>query len=326
MSSESVAAHEAGSGLVFGPVPSRRLGQSLGVNNVPLKTCSYSCVYCQLGPTRRLEIERHAFHAPETLATAVRGRVEALRARDEAIDYLSFVPDGEPTLDVALGLTIDRLRPLGIPIAVMTNASLLWKPDVRTDLERADWVSLKVDAVREDVWRRHNRPDPRLSLAQVLDGMRRFAASFGGMLVTETMLVRGLNDADSVLAETADFVATLAPRIAYLGIPTRPPGEPWVEAPGEQVLVRAYATFEARLARVELLTGYPEPRLGSTGDAVAELLAITAVHPLRQREVDALLAKAGAGQAVLDDLLRRGALRPVSHRGERFYVRSGLSG
>ncbi len=117
--------------LVFGPVPSRRLGRSLGVNNVPMKTCSYSCVYCQLGATKQTGVERRTFHVPETIASAVGARVEALRERGEGIDYLSFVPDGEPTLDAGLGQEIELLRPLGLPVAVMTNASLLWKPDER---------------------------------------------------------------------------------------------------------------------------------------------------------------------------------------------------
>ncbi len=309
--------------LVFGPVPSRRLGRSLGVNNVPMKTCSYSCVYCQLGATRRTGIERRAFHPPAAIAAAVQARVEALRDLGEAVDYVSFVPDGEPTLDVGLGRAIDLLRPLGIPIAVMTNASLLWKTDVSGDLAKADWVSLKVDAVREDVWRRHNRPHSGLTLADVLDGMRRFAAGPRGTLVTETMLVKGSNDADDVVAEAADFVASLGPRIAYLGLPTRPPGEPWVEPPDAETVARALAAFEARIEHVELLSGYAEPRLASTGDVATELLAITAVHPLRDVEVDALLAKAGASRAIVDDLVQRGAIRAVLHNNQLFFVHGG---
>jgi len=100
---------------VFGPVPSRRLGRSLGINNIPPKICSYSCVYCQLGRTLRMEIERRAFYEPEELIRAVRERVEELREGGERIDYLTFVPDGEPTLDSNLGEEIAALKDLGIP-------------------------------------------------------------------------------------------------------------------------------------------------------------------------------------------------------------------
>lgn len=311
--------------LVFGPVPSRRLGRSLGVNNVPMKTCSYSCVYCQLGATERTRIERQTFYAPGAIVSAVKARVEALRKRGVGLDYVSFVPDGEPTLDAELGEEMERLRPLGVPIAVMTNASLLWRTDVRDDLRKADWVSLKVDAAREDVWRKHNRPHPRLSFADVLDGVRRFAAEFQGTLVTETMLVRGSNDADDLVAATADFVASLKPHTAYLGVPTRPPGEPWVEAPGELALTRARAAFEVRIENVAVLSGYAEPRLASTGDVAADLLSITAVHPLRQVEVDALLSDAHGSPAVVEELVRRGVLRELWHNGQRFYVRGTAS-
>jgi len=112
---------------VYGPVPSRRLGRSLGINNIPSKVCSYSCVYCQAGRTTRLRGERSPFFRPEELTEEVAERVERLRGRGENVDYLSFVPNGEPTLDVTLGRTIELLKPLGIRIAVITNASLLWR-------------------------------------------------------------------------------------------------------------------------------------------------------------------------------------------------------
>ena len=120
--------------LVFGPVPSRRLGRSLGINNIPPKTCTYACVYCQLGRTPRLQIERQTFYSTEDLCDAVTCKLRAARERHEPVDYLTFVPDGEPTLDENLGATIAALKPLGIPIAVITNTSLIWDPAVREAL------------------------------------------------------------------------------------------------------------------------------------------------------------------------------------------------
>jgi len=171
----------------FGPVPSRRLGRSLGINNIPAKICSYSCVYCQLGRTIRLQIERAAFYDPEGIATAVRRRIAEARAQGERIDYLTFVPDGEPTLDLNLGREIALLREgpkeagiEDIKIAVITNASLLGRADVRTELLESDWVSLKVDAVSEPVWRQVNRPHGQLNPEEIHTGMREFAAEFKG--------------------------------------------------------------------------------------------------------------------------------------------------
>jgi wyosine [tRNA(Phe)-imidazoG37] synthetase (radical SAM superfamily) len=170
--------------IAFGPVPSRRLGRSLGINNIPPKICTYACVYCQLGRTIQMQIERQAFYRPEEVVDAVRDKVQKARESGEAIDYLTFVPDGEPTLDVNLGREIARLRPLGIRIAVISNGSLMWREDVRADLMDADWVSLKVDSMRDDVWRRIDRPHGTLRLGAILDGMLEFAESFRGELVT----------------------------------------------------------------------------------------------------------------------------------------------
>jgi len=117
--------------IAYGPVPSRRLGRSLGVNNIPPKACTYACVYCQVGQTLDMQIERREFYRPEDVAREVGDRLEEVQKVGDPIDFLSFVPDGEPTLDINLGREIELLRPSGLPIAVITNSSLLSLPDVR---------------------------------------------------------------------------------------------------------------------------------------------------------------------------------------------------
>ncbi|MCK4893026.1 MAG: radical SAM protein, partial [Calditrichia bacterium] len=173
--------------ITFGPVPSRRLGRSLGINNIPPKICSYACVYCQLGKTIKMQIERQAFYRSEDILESVRDRVRQILKQQEKIDYLAFVPDGEPTLDINLGINIDAVKNLAIPVAVISNGSLISRPDVRSDLRKADWVSLKVDAVAEELWRAIDRPHGKLNLHQILDGMLVFRSEFKGTLVTETM-------------------------------------------------------------------------------------------------------------------------------------------
>ncbi len=307
--------------IVFGPVPSRRLGRSLGINHIPAKHCSYSCRYCQVGPTRQPEIVRHAFHAPEVVCREVAERVAMLRKHGEAVDYLTFVPDGEPSLDIHLGHLIDGLRPLGLPIAVISNASLIWREDVRAELARADWVSLKVDSVDNATWRALNRPHPTLELAAILDGIRAFAAGYRGTLVSETMLVAGVNDDTAGVEAVAGFLEQVGIRLAYLAIPRRPPADPLVACPDEAVVTRAWHAFAQRLERVELLTAYEGDEFPPLDDPRGQLLAITAVHPMRESAVRALLLRAGMDLAVLEDLLDSGALRRVSHAGEVFYVR-----
>jgi len=305
----------------FGPVPSRRLGRSLGINNIPPKVCTYSCVYCQLGRTIKMQVERQAFYQPEEILRDVEEKIENARRVGETIDYLTFVPDGEPTLDVGLGREIEMLKRLGIKIAVITNASLIWRTDVRDDLMKADWVSLKVDSTREEVWRRINRPHRTLQLALILDGMLKFAKAYGGELATETMLVEGVNDGDDHVKEIADFLAQLWPAKAYLSVPTRPPAEEWVQPPSEKVINRAYQILSNRVGHVEYLIGYEGNAFAFTGNVEEDLLSITAVHPMRKEAVSEFLARAKADWSIVHKLIYRGQLVETEYGGRRFYVR-----
>lgn len=306
--------------IAFGPVPSRRLGRSLGLNHIPPKVCSYSCVYCQVGRTSRLQVARRAFFEPEEVWRAARAKVEQADAAGEAIDYLTLVPDGEPTLDINLGRLIDLLRPLGRPIAVISNASLLGRAELRAELQGADWVSLKVDAAEEAAWRRVNRPHGRLRLAAILEGVREFAAAFPGRLVTETMLVAGVNDGAEQVQEVARLLAQVRPAVAYLSAPTRPPAEVWVRAPSEEVLNRAYQQVAAAVEHAELLVGSEGNAFAATGDVAEDLLSIAAVHPLRREAVERLLAGAGSDWSIVRRLLAQGRLVETDYAGQQFYL------
>jgi wyosine [tRNA(Phe)-imidazoG37] synthetase (radical SAM superfamily) len=307
--------------IAFGPVPSRRLGRSLGINNIPPKTCTYGCVYCQLGRTLKMQAERRAFYKPEDILRDVEDKVERADRAGEPIDYLTFVPDGEPTLDVNLGREIELLKPLGIRIAVITNASLIWNEDVREALMRADWVSLKVDSLVEEEWRRIDRPHGKLKISSIVDGALEFARAYRGELATETMLVEGVNDSTEQVRGVADFLARLKPATAYLAVPTRPPAEKWVRSPKEEALNRAFQIFGEKLDRVEYLIGYEGNAFAFTGNVEGDLLSITAVHPMREDAVTEFLARAATDWSVVDELIARGQLVEMEYQGPRFYMR-----
>ena len=307
--------------ITFGPVPSRRLGRSLGINNIPPKHCSYSCVYCQVGTTHGTEIRPRPFYSPTEILRQVEQRLAALRAKDEAVDWLTFVPDGEPTLDSRLGETIDGLRGLGLPIAVISNASLIWLEEVRATLSRADWVSVKVDSTDESIWRRINRPNPGLELDRILDGIRAFARDGSGTLVSETMLVAGANDSQAGIDDLGGYLVDSGISRAYLAVPTRPPAIASVHGPDEAVLTRAHQQLEDRDIAVELLTGHEGADFACVGDFGREVLAITSVHPMRESALHALAAKARSDMSVVSGLLDSGQLRRVHHQGEAFYIR-----
>ena len=310
--------------IAFGPVPSRRLGHSLGINNIPAKICSYACVYCQLGNTIKMQVKRQEFYPPEKLYEEVSEKVQEAKSRGEKIDYLTFVPDGEPTLDLNLGKEIEMLRALGIPVAVITNSSLIDIEDVRHDLLGADWVSLKVDAVSEDVWHRVDRPHGSLDLESLHQGMLRFASEFKGFLATETMMIEGVNDSEEELELVADFLKKLNPSKAYISIPTRPPAEGWVNPASTEAIAIAYHLFCEALGedRVEHLIGYEGNEFAFTGNVEDDLLSITAVHPMRKDAVEEFLKKARADWERVDRLVESGKMVRLEYRGQVFYVRN----
>ncbi|MEZ0394096.1 MAG: radical SAM protein [Desulfurococcaceae archaeon] len=308
---------------VFGPVRSRRLGRSLGVNHVPYKTCTYSCIYCQLGRTTNLIVERKRFHDPREVVEEV---CSFLSESGEPVDYVTLVPDGEPLLDRDVGLIIAGAKECsGKPVAVLTNASLLFLEDARQDLLGADFVSVKVDAVREATWRRVNRPHPRLELGKVLEGIAEFAKEFRGMLTTETMLVSGFNTAAEEVEAVASFIKELNPARAYVAVPIRPPAEPYAKQPTPEELVTAYSIFSRKLGegRVELLNMPEPPEFKARGDPESWLLSVVSVHPLRLDY--ALKALEGAVEKpaeFLGKLVSKGEVRLVEYGGSTFVVRT----
>jgi wyosine [tRNA(Phe)-imidazoG37] synthetase (radical SAM superfamily) len=312
--------------IAFGPVRSRRLGWSLGINNVPPKTCTYSCVYCQLGATDQSCLNRAAYFAPETVEAAVAARLAECRVAGQPVDYSTFVPDGEPTLDRNLGIAIQSVAALGQRVAVITNGSLLWRDDVRAELAAADLVSIKVDTVDDDTWHQINRPIGSLRLATVLDGMRRFAAVYRGDLLTETMLVAGINDNERTMRETATFVSALEPMRAYVAIPTRAPAEGWVRPPAAGTARRAAETFRSYEIPTECLVEEFDERDGpfaTSDDPVRGLLGILAVHPMTEQVARDYLTRSGSDWQVAQDLIAAGQIVPVRH-GRQVFLRASL--
>lgn len=307
--------------ITFGPVPSRRLGRSLGINNIPPKICTYSCVYCQLGRTKKMEADPHAFYDPEEIFKDVKEKMDQTRNAGESIDYLTFVAEGEPSLDIHLGREIDLIKSSGLKVAVITNASLIWNDKVKENLNKADWVSLKIDSVQEQIWRKINRPHRSLKLHKILDNILEFAGEYEGRLVTETMLVRHLNDNEDHIKNVADFIGQLSSDISYLSVPIRPPAETWVEPPDEGMLIRAYQILSRQVKDVEYLIGYEGNAFAFTGDVKKDLLSITAVHPMREDAVIEFLNKAEADGSVVDQLINNGMLVEKAFRGKKFYAR-----
>lgn len=307
--------------ISFGPVPSRRLGKSLGINNIPsVKVCSYACTYCQVGRTSKHTIIREQFYSPEVLCREVEKHLSSLSSA-EMPDYLTFVSNGEPTLDINLGASILRLKQLGYPVAVITNASLLFDPLVAEELMLADWVSVKVDTAQADIWKKQNRPHKGLSFDQHNQGILDFSAQYKGVLATETMLVNQSNDSHEALTQTASFIKQIDPSTAYLSIPTRPPMLQNAIAPSEQKVNEAFHIFSYHNINTELLLGFEGTNFGHTGNIYEDIVNICTVHPIREEAVQTLIQKNGAKELVLEELIKSKAIRRIEYQSNIYYIR-----
>ena len=308
--------------VVFGPVPSRRLGKSIGINHIPHKICTYSCAYCQIGHSLKMSIERTSFYNPTEIISELREKLKVLKANGEKIDYITFVPDGEPTLDKNLGELIRRTKEFEIPVAVITNSSLLSMEEVRNHLFEADWVSVKVDSVIEETWRKIDHPHRDLSLERILEGILTFAQMYEGILVSETMVVKELNDDQENAEATSSYLLKLQPAYCYISIPTRPPAELWVQPPDEDAINAIYQIFSSAGLRTELLIGYESNEFAHSGDIADDILSITAVHPMREDAVLEYLQNVGESFSVIEDLLRNNQLKVSEYNGRKFYNRT----
>jgi wyosine [tRNA(Phe)-imidazoG37] synthetase (radical SAM superfamily) len=303
---------------VFGPVPSRRLGQSLGIDTIPLKTCNWNCVYCQLGRTQPVIYRRADFFPRSDILSEVQ---QALKVHQPGeIDWVTFVGSGEPAMHTGIGWLIRQTKNLtDIPVAVITNGSLLYDPQVRYELSAADAVLPSLDAGTSTLYRRINRPHPSATFRRLVTGLITFRRKFSGRLWVEVMLVRGLNDTKQALLDIVGVLYRVKPDEIHINLPTRPPAETWVQPADEEGVLRAL-TILGEVAHVL----HPAPGnfdLGDYDNLTDAVISIITRHPMRQEELERTLEQAAPGQArdVLTELERSGRAQVVERYNARFW-------
>lgn len=305
---------------VFGPVPSRRLGQSLGVDTIPLKTCNWNCVYCQLGRTLPLTNERREYIPREEILTEVES---ALAAHHGDIDWITFVGSGEPTLHSGIGWLIREVKArTEIPVAVITNGTLLSLPEVREELSAADAVLPTLDAGNAELYRKVNRPHAEVTFERHLQGLIDFRKTYRGKLWVEVMLVRGLNDTEQALTEIAAALKQIAPDEVHILQPTRPPVETWVQVPDEEGLLRARAILGNVADVIHSASGdFDFSGFDSLVDAVVNIVTR---HPMREDELVKTLSRWSLDDVneTLKKLELSGQAQVVERYGCRFWSSS----
>ena len=303
---------------VFGPVPSRRLGQSLGIGTIPHKTCNWNCVYCQLGRTVPLTNERKEYYPCDEILAEVKQYLASHKSGE--IDWVAFVGSGEPTLHSGLGWLIEQVKTFtNLPVAVITNGSLLNKRAVRAELNHADAVLPSLDAGNQRLSRRINRPWPRLTFKKLLKGLVAFRSEYSGRLWVEVMLVQGLNDSKEALEEIAYALRKIHPDEVHINLPSRPPAETWVRPPEEAALTQAAEIFGDITRIVRPVDGLFD--MACCGEVTEAILSIIARHPMREQELRSMLKRWEAEQveAALNKLAADGQTQMVERYGSRFW-------
>ncbi|MBD3339466.1 MAG: radical SAM protein [Candidatus Lokiarchaeota archaeon] len=266
---------------VFGPVPSRRLGRSLGIDPIPSKTCNFQCIYCQLGRTNHFTNTRQSFYSYQEILNEVK---QVLNNQGKEIDFITFVGSGEPTLYKDLGLTIQGVKNLtDIPICVITNGALLYEQEVREEIMDADIILPTLDAGDSNSFIRINRPHPSIKYDAMIKGFLDFRSNFGGKFWIEVMLMKNINDSREELKKIKIILDQIQPDRIDINFPIRPPAEKWVEIPNKEVFVRLDEIFGIYSEIVHF------PKLKSfkiySNNFEKELTSIIGRHPMRQSSI-----------------------------------------
>ncbi|MFH0990815.1 MAG: radical SAM protein [bacterium] len=306
---------------IFGPVPSRRLGLSLGVDIIPFKTCTLDCIYCEVGETDKKTLLRKEYYPTDEVLAEVFDALQTLGT----IDYLTFSGSGEPTLHSGLGVMIDTLKKkTGIPVCVITNGTLLHLPDVREDLKQADVVIPSLDAATEEVFLKINRPHPKLSLSQMIDGMVAFRKQYKGQLWLEILFAKGINDTDTEIQQLKAVIERLNPHKIQLNTVVRPPADSSAEPVDEKRLQEINSFLGGRCEIIGHYSRKCDPQQSDIGeDAAIRLLQMRAMTV--EGMASALHLPQGTLARLLQELESSGKIIAFWFEGQQFFRAKELS-
>jgi len=300
---------------IFGPVPSRRLGFSLGVDVVPFKTCSLDCIYCQLGRTTNKTIQREEHVA----SGSVLREIEEVLRQGKRIDYVTFSGSGEPTLNSGIGKMISRIKKLtSIPVAILTNGTLLYQARIREDLMGADLVIPSLDTVTDEIFETVNRPHPSLKIDEVITGIDNFSQDFGGKVWLEIVLVKGINDSLEEIERVARVTGKMNLERIQLNTVVRPPAEEFAEPLSREDLENMKTVLGEKC---EIIAEFRRLTRGTHEvDVEKRILSMVKRRPLRLVDISQSLG-AHRNEIIkyLEALEKKHEIRTRVHNGEIYY-------
>lgn len=303
--------------FLYGPVPSRRLGYSLGVDIVPLKTCSMDCVYCQLGSNPVTTVRKKGYAPIKAVVSQIRTVLESGRR----IDVITFSGSGEPTLHAGIGRMIRDIKTMtDLPVVVLTNSSSLTTDGGRKKILGADIVVPSLDAATEAVFKNINRPAAGLTAAKIIRGLVKFRAAYQGQIWLEIMLVKGVNDSPAHLKKLKEAVARIRPDKIQLNTVVRPPAEKSARPLGRRELERIRLLFGAA---AEIIAHFRKKERDTAAVDIEDAVrAMVGRRPVTSRDISLSLGvSGGVVRRTLRRLLDKGAVRASAHRGSTYYER-----
>ncbi len=303
---------------IYGPVPSRRLGLSLGIDLVPYKTCNFDCIYCQLGRTKEKTVERKGYISAGTILKNLFLALETVTKPD----FLTLAGSGEPTLNSEIDIIISEIKKkTDIPVAVLTNGSLLSEFEVRKALLKADVVLPSLDAGDETTFIKINRPHESIHLEQIIGGMTAFRQDFEGAIWLEVFCVDGINTSDKQLQGLKEAIERIRPDKIQLNTAVRPPAESSVRAVDDETLGKICALLGSKCEVIVKRDFHIEGR-----DSIIDpdsIMAILSRRPCTLSDLTgALNTSPNHILKTISDLLEKGTIRSYFQNRELFYTKA----
>ncbi len=305
---------------IYGPVPSRRLGRSLGVDLLPAKICTYNCVYCQLGKSSAKTVKRRAYRDVDTVIEQLRDRL----AEDIKLDCITLAGSGEPTLNSDIGQVISQIKKCAdLPVVVLTNGSLLPDPDVRSSLMAADIVIPSLDAHSSKLFETINRPHHSIDFDQMVGGIADFSKEFRGQLWLEIFIMEGINAALDNANAFHPLVERIGPDKIYVNTAVRPPAESFVRPVSNDRIAEFYNLLDKQPQQDVKFTRYQpadSPADQAEGDMTADIFALIARRPVTKKDiVNGLGLTDDSVQAGINELLAQGKIDAIEKNQQIYY-------
>ncbi len=321
----SLTMSETSHNIIFGPVPSRRLGRSLGIDILPLKTCNLNCVYCELGPTLSYTCSPTSICTPANISNALRDYLNSHHCLSDSpsstfFDYVTVTASGEPTLHSGLYEIIADIKERlpSTPLAVLTNSAMLFKKDVRNALLMADIVLPSLDAATDEAFRKINRPCKGLLIGEIVKGLIAFREAFSGKVALEVLFVANINDNEQEIRHLARAIDKIQPDEVQLNTITRPPAEKWAH-PVSYKKLEEIASFLG--ARARIITSYKGKAVSNTIPSKEDLLRTIKRRPISTVDIASLFPDCyNETLNLLDEMLKSGILKRVKLNEKEFFV------